>query len=143
VQAGTGESASPVPNTVLLVEDNPADLFVIRRVFERIRPDLQLSIARDGQEALRYLEQFRTGLSPCPVVILLDLNLPKVGGIEILKRLQSHPLCIRTPVIVITSSGADQAIVAEMGVNAYFQKPSRLAAYMELGQVIQKVLDDQ
>jgi CheY-like chemotaxis protein len=128
---------------VLLVEDNPTDVFVIREAIERSGLRLTLRIASNGEEALRYLRDLARAEKPvCPALVLLDLNLPKVGGIEVLQHLRSSSLCSRTPVIVVTSSTAeaDRAAVRRLGAEAYFEKPTSLAAYMELAEVIKRIL---
>jgi CheY-like chemotaxis protein len=128
---------------VLLVEDNPTDVFVIKEAIERSGLDLNLRVARNGQEALHYLQDLARAEKPsCPALVLLDLNLPKVGGIEVLRKLRSSSPCSRTPVIVVTSSTAeaDRAAVRRLGAEAYFQKPTSLAAYMELGEVVKRIL---
>ncbi len=128
---------------MLLVEDNPTDVFVIKEAIERSGLNLNLRIARNGQEALLYLQDLAGSEKPsCPALVLLDLNLPKVGGIEVLRHLRSSSLCSRTPVIVVTSSTAetDRAAVRHLGAEAYFQKPTSLSAYMELAEVVKRIL---
>jgi CheY-like chemotaxis protein len=129
---------------VLVLEDNPVDVFVIKEVLESCRLDLQLRIFSNGQDALRYLEDLdRDHSAPCPALVLLDLNVPKVDGIAVLERLRRTSRCSRTPVVVVTSSNAetDRAAALRFGVEAYFQKPKDLTAYMELAQVIKSVLN--
>jgi CheY-like chemotaxis protein len=127
----------------LLVEDNPTDVFVITEVIAACGLSLNLRVARDGHEAIRYLQDLaRAEESQCPALVLLDLNLPKVDGIEVLRRIRGDERCNRTPVIVVTSSTAeeDRAAVKRLGAEAYFQKPATLAAYMELGHLVRRVL---
>ncbi|HXJ14704.1 MAG TPA: response regulator, partial [Candidatus Limnocylindrales bacterium] len=136
-------SAPPGPCTVLLVEDNPTDVFVIREAIEASGLDLKIRIAGDGQEALWYLQDLAGNENvSCPALVLLDLNLPKVDGIEVLRQLRGGSRCSRTPVVVVTSSTAeeDRAAVLRLGAESYFQKPNTLAAYKELAQVIKRLL---
>lgn len=129
--------------TVLLVEDNPTDVYVIREVLEKCGLNLRLRLAGDGEDALLYLQSLaKTKKSSCPALILLDLNLPKISGIEVLQQLRAGSPCRRTPVIVVTSSTAegDRAAVQRLGAEAYFQKPKSLAAYMQLAGLIKRVL---
>ena len=129
--------------TVLVVEDNPTDVFVIKEVLQSCGCDLRVTIAKDGQEALLYLRALvRDTNAECPAVILLDLNLPKVTGVEVLAEFRKCPRCKRTPVIIVTSSSAaaDRVMAQRLGAEAYFQKPSDLAAYMGLAQVVRRVL---
>ncbi len=129
--------------TVLLVEDNPTDVFVIREVIESSDLKLDLRIASNGQEALTYLQGLADTNSARPALILLDLNLPRVSGLEVLRQLRevASP-CRDTPVIVVTSSNAetDRAAAVRLGAEAYFHKPQSLAAFMQLMPLIRLVL---
>lgn len=128
---------------MLLVEDNSTDVFVISEAIEASGLDLDLRVASDGQDALRYLQNLtRSEETPCPALVLLDLNLPKVSGIEVLRHLRNNSRCERTPVIVITSSmvEADRAAVERLGAEGYFHKPRSLEAYMELARLMNQVL---
>jgi len=129
---------------VLLIEDNPTDVFVIRKVLDQCDLNLRLRIAKDGHDALLYLDDVSREESPCPVLVLLDLNVPKISGLEVLRRLRDGSPCNRTPVIVVTSSSeaTDRAEVQRLAADAYFQKPVDLAAYMELVPLIKRVLGD-
>jgi len=125
---------------VLVVEDNPTDMFIMREVLERC--GLNLRIASNGQEALLFLQNLeRDEKSPCPALVLLDLNLPKVAGIEVLRELR-RSRCSRTPVIIVTSSiaEADRVAAQRLDADAYFQKPKDLPEYMELAHVIKRIL---
>ena len=175
----TPAQADGEPRTLLLVEDNPTDIFVIGELLEKSGLNPTLQIANNGYEALQYLEDLvpsckssRTHLwggpsacaglpaplfcdanfcklvlakgeyPSCPALVLLDLNLPKVAGIEVLRHLRNSTPCSRTPVIVVTSSTAeaDRTAVERLGADAYFQKPTSLTAYMELTQLIRRFL---
>ena len=83
--------------------------------------------------------------TPCPDLMLLDLNLPKVDGSTILQEFRKHPECSLTPVIVVTSSDAqtDRAKVAEFQITRYFRKPSDFDAFMELGRIVKELFDGQ
>jgi CheY-like chemotaxis protein len=134
-----GVESSPV----LLVEDNPTDVYVIRRILEESHLNLRIDIVRDGQEALRYFDNLaRDESSPCPAVVLLDLNIPKVDGFEVLRKIRSTSRCVRTPVIIVTSSNAqeDRNTAEQLKADAYFKKPADLRAYMELGRLVRGLL---
>jgi len=141
-QESRGDAGRSVRRVVLLVEDNPTDAFVIQRVVDRCDLNAGLQVARDGQDALLYLKHVAEEQSECPVLVLLDLNLPKVRGIEVLRQLRSGARCHNVPVIVITSSSedADRTEAQRLGADDYFQKPADLAAYMELVRVIQRTM---
>ena len=87
---------------ILLIEDNPMDEDLTRRAFVRRKVINPIEVARDGEAALEYLNLWQAG-RPLPVVILLDINLPKVNGLEVLSQFKSSPYAQKVPVIVLTS----------------------------------------
>ncbi len=120
----------PSPNqTILLVEDNEQDELLTLRALQKNSIRNEVVVCRDGAEALDYL--LSTGpFSDRPVleqpkVILLDLKLPKIDGLEVLKRIRAHPLLRRLPVVVLTTSREDQDMKAsyDLGANSYVRKP--------------------
>ncbi len=114
---------------ILLVEDNPSDVDLTRRAFERGRLANELVIARDGQEALDYFfgPGGAAGAAPdrLPELVLLDLKLPRVDGHEVLRRIRSDPRTRRIPVVVMTTSQEEQDIAQsyDLGANSYVRKP--------------------
>ena len=105
--------------------------------------NLQLRIATNGQEALRYLQDLAASRKPsCPALVLLDLNLPKVDGFAVLRHIRTNSPCTRTPVVVVSSSTAesDREAVRRLGADEYFQKPTDLSAYMQLTEVVRRIL---
>ena len=114
---------------ILLVEDNPADVTLTIRAMKRANIANELVVARDGAEALDYL--FGTGqyegrdVHQLPVVVLLDLKLPKIDGIEVLKRIRANPVTKVLPVVVLTSSKeqSDVTVCYEYNCNSYVRKP--------------------
>ena len=118
-----------VKEVILLVEDNPDDVLLTKRAFKKSNILNELVVARDGVEALDYL--FGTGaykdrdMSVMPVVILLDLNLPKIDGIEILRRLRADDRTKLIPVVVLTSSKEQKDLIESysLGANSYIRKP--------------------
>jgi len=123
--------------TILLVEDNPSDIDLTRRAFERNRIGNELIVAQDGQEALDYL--FGTGAhegrdtSEQPQVILLDLKLPIVDGLEVLRRIRADDRTRRLPVVILTSSTEerDRAAGYDLGANSYIRKPVDFEQFTE------------
>ncbi len=115
--------------TILLVEDNPDDEALTLRALKKNNIKNDLVIARDGAEALDYL--FATGAyagrdtAEMPQVVLLDLNLPKIDGLEVLRRIRADTRTKRLPVVVLTSSKEEQDIVTsyDIGANSYVRKP--------------------
>ena len=113
--------------SILLVEDNPDDEALTRRALAKNNIQNEIIVARDGAEALDCL--FGTGphagQAAAPELVLLDLKLPKVDGLEVLRRIKTDPATRRIPVVVMTSSREEHDIVEsyELGVNSYIVKP--------------------
>ena len=126
---------------VLLIEDNPIDQFVIAEVIKTCGFPFEMQFARDGEAALSLLQGLQES-GEYPSLILLDLNLPKISGSEILHYIRSNSLYALVPVVIVTSSDAprDVAAIAEAGANGYFLKPTRLENYGSLRDVIRDVL---
>ena len=128
---------------ILLAEDNEGDVMLVEQALEQHEIVHELHVAKDGDEALSYVARMGTDDGPpCPDVLLLDLNLPKVEGPQVLEQFRKHPACSRTPVIVVTSSDTlkDRARVTALGANAYFRKPSDLTEFMALGALIKDLV---
>jgi CheY-like chemotaxis protein len=128
---------------ILLAEDNDGDVFLVRRALEKQGLICQLDVVHNGEEALRLLEAAEDGpTADAPELILLDLNLPRIDGSEILARLRKTRTFSRTPVIILTSSDSprDRDLAMSLGANSYFRKPMDLRSFMQLGQVIENVL---
>ena len=128
---------------VLLVEDNPADADLVEEAFIDAEIDCNLAIMRDGAEALGFIEQLEADLCrACPDLILLDLNLPKVGGEALLERIRLSPRCTAAKVLIISSSDApaDRQRAKELGASGYFHKPSSLEQFMEFGPQVRVLL---
>ncbi|MCS6994311.1 MAG: response regulator [Anaerolineales bacterium] len=111
------------PCHILLIEDNPLDADLIKRAIQKAEPGIVLEIASDGEEALSYLDKWEKG-GPTPTVILLDLKLPKVSGLDVLHRLKTHPVYKLLPVVVLTSSNEvfDIRQAYTLGANSYILK---------------------
>jgi len=114
---------------ILLVEDNPDDVELSLRALKKYKIANRIEVVRDGAEALDFIfgegEYAERSLEDVPRVILLDLKLPKVTGLEVLERLKSDPRTRSIPVVVLTSSREERDIVQsyELGVNSYIAKP--------------------
>jgi len=121
--------------TILLVEDNPNDEELTLRALRKANIANEVAIARDGQEALDFL--FGTGkyagreVPTMPAVVLLDLKLPKLNGIDVLQRIRADPRTRLVPVVVLTSSSEDEDMVRsyQSGANSYVRKPIEFSAF--------------
>jgi CheY-like chemotaxis protein len=128
------------PKTILLVEDNPSDIELTKRALGKSHVANELVVAEDGQEALEYLFGERTSagrdVSQLPALVLLDLKLPKVDGLEVLQRIRANQQTRRQPVVVLTSSKEEQDLAAsyDLGVNSYIRKPIDFAQFAQAVQ---------
>ncbi len=128
------------PVNILLVEDNPNDVEITKRALDRGQIKNNLTVARDGQEALDILFDGLDGEATRPGLVLLDLNLPKVDGHEVLKAVKADPKLRRIPVIVLTSSTREEDIVRsyDLGVNTFITKPVRFEDFMKVVATIKE-----
>jgi two-component system response regulator len=114
---------------IFLVEDNPDDVDLTRRAFRKSNVTNEVIVARNGQEALDYLfaqgDQIGTSLNALPEVVLLDLNLPKIDGLEVLRQIRAHERTRRLPVVVLTSSNEERDVLSsyDLGANSFIRKP--------------------
>ena len=114
------------PINILLVEDNPADARLIKEVFKDTKTKNRLYVVKDGVEAMAFLNQeFEYADIPRPDVILLDLNLPRKDGREVLKELKEDDVLKRLPIVILTTSSAEEDIIKTYNnhANCYITKP--------------------
>ncbi|MCK5607979.1 response regulator [Candidatus Pacearchaeota archaeon] len=128
----------PGNSPILLVEDNPVDVDLTLRAFETRNLTNPIEIARDGEDALGFIGKWDNG-NKIPLVILLDLNLPKIEGLEVLKVIKSHPRYNTIPVVVLTSSSDNKDIekAYKFGANSYIIKPVDFNKFIEVASQIE------
>lgn len=128
------------PIEILLVEDNPGDVLLTREAFSEAKIRNNIHVARDGEEALAYLNN-DSGYEDAikPDLILLDLNLPKIDGREVLDTIKKHDQLKRIPVVVLTSSEAEQDIVKtyDLHANSYVVKPIDLDQFVKVVNAVE------
>jgi CheY-like chemotaxis protein len=132
-----------VPVQILLAEDNPADVYLIRQALAENNVDCFINVACNGKQALSYLCDDGESQSPAtPNLILLDINLPQHNGTEILQHIRQSRRFSSVPVIVFTSSDSptDRLSATQLGAVRYIKKPSLLDEFLAIGGVIREVL---
>jgi len=126
---------NPSIRPILLVEDNPMDLDLTLQALEGNGVANPIVACRDGEEALEYMEKHRSPSDlQVPIVVLLDLRLPKVDGIEVLRQARSDPVWRQVPIVVMTTSRENRDIEAAygLGVNSYIVKPVDFLTFTEV-----------
>jgi CheY-like chemotaxis protein len=157
--AFTGEDRSPVEpehrpeksseprssftrSGILLVEDNPADALLVREALKEHKVDCELTVIADGEKAIHFLTEIQGGLQGCPDLIILDLNLPRRSGREVLEYIRGSMGCGQVPVVILSSSDRqkDRDETASLGITRYLRKPSRLEEFIALGAVFKEIV---
>jgi len=123
---------------VLLVEDNPVDVDLTKRAFARRKLTNPIEVARDGEEALACIPRWEAG-EPTPLLILLDLKLPRVSGLEVLAQWKAHAVSRAIPVVVLSSSAEDKDIQTayQLGANSYIVKPVDFTKFLDVAAQIE------
>lgn len=128
---------------ILLAEDNPADAWLVREALEDRGVNFHLHVIADGEQVVQFIERIDSdGNLDCPHLVLLDLNLPKRDGIEILKFLRASERCGQTPVVILTGSYSpqDEVTATRHAALHYFHKSASLERFMQLGDVVNDIL---
>lgn len=125
------------------MEDNEADVFLIQEAIMAKKLPMTLHVVRDGEQAMRYFDEADADVSAtCPALVILDINLPKKQGSEVLKHMRRSRRCANALVIAVSTSDSarDREQMTELGANAYFRKPSEYADFMKLGDIVKGLL---
>lgn len=131
-------------HAVLLVEDNPADVKITQRAIKESGLPIDLIVVRDGQEAVEYLQQqgdhYESGSWRSPTLILLDLNLPRMNGREVLEHIRRSPSLRAVPVVVLTTSKRIEDVqqMYAAGANTYIEKPHDFQRFIQVLQMIHR-----
>jgi len=126
-----------IEGTILLVDDSPDDVALTLRAFRTNNITNKVDVAPDGEEALKYM--LREGeRRPKPVLILLDINLPKVNGLEVLRRIRADERTRHLPVVMLSTSSEDRDIVQsyDLGANSYVRKPVVFNEFVDAVKVL-------
>jgi two-component system, chemotaxis family, response regulator Rcp1 len=126
------------------VEDNESDVFLIQEALEAAKFPVTLHVVTDGEQAVRFFDQADGDANmPCPVLVILDINLPRKQGGEVLKYMRTTRRCRNAVVIAVSTSDSpqDREQMTNLGANAYFRKPSEYDDFMKLGGLVKRLLD--
>jgi CheY-like chemotaxis protein len=152
---GDRSSSSPSPDEagrsaerpyILIIEDNKADIYLMREAIESARLTADLEIFNDGEKACEYIDAVNADdFARTPTLAILDINLPKRHGGEVLRHMRSSPRFSNTQVVIVTSSDSerDRDAMTSLGISSYFCKPSDYDAFMTLGALLKELLDQR
>lgn len=132
--ASEDDAPTALPATILLVEDDPGDQELTRRGLRNALHTVDLRVVSDGEEALEYLKRcgrYENADAPRPDLVLLDLNMPKVDGKQVLAAVRAEPSLRTLPMVVMTTSDQERDVIAsyELGANSYIRKPFGLKEF--------------
>jgi chemotaxis family two-component system response regulator Rcp1 len=131
---------------IWIAEDNPADVYLIEEALRREEFAYRLAVADNGEDMLNMISRLeQDATDTCPDLFLIDLNLPRRSGDEILAYIRQNSRCAHIPAIVITSSDSpqDRARARDLGASFYFRKPADLEKFMAIGGIVRKFLETQ
>jgi CheY-like chemotaxis protein len=138
---GAQTPSTEVP-TILLVEDNEADVFLLQMALLEGQVAAQLLVATDGADALMLADEIDLAAVPCPDLVVLDLNLPKVPGLRVLERLRASPKCGDTPVAILSTCPlpSERCDATRLGANLVLEKPMDLDGFREIAAELKGLL---
>jgi CheY-like chemotaxis protein len=129
--------------SILLVEDNPADAGLVREALQEHGVRGELIVISDGEEAIRFITALDARQAPCPDLVIIDLNLPKSPGMEVLKRMRQSAKCGKATSLIFSSSDveSEKLEAQRLGASRYLRKPLRLEEFFRLGAVFREMLE--
>ncbi|HEY1759853.1 MAG TPA: response regulator [Bryobacteraceae bacterium] len=128
---------------ILVADDSKSDVFLIREALRRSAIEAQIHVVDDGEKAIGFFEHADADPgAPCPDLVLLDINIPRYRGGDILRHLRGSSRCAGAPVLIVTSSNSphDRKEMESLGANGYFCKPSEFSEFMKLGPIVREML---
>jgi CheY-like chemotaxis protein len=130
--------------SIILAEDSSADIFLTRKALTDNGLHYELYLVDDVDSLSLLMTRIGDDI-PIPNLLLIDLNLPKADGAQLIQMIRQHPGCAAVPVVVVTSSDSprDRSRMAELRVYQYFRKPSNLAEFMRLGDIARSILENR
>jgi CheY-like chemotaxis protein len=142
-ESGSEERAGRKDARILLVEDNPADAGLVRRALEEHGIGGEITVFADGDSAIRFIQALDTEPIACPDLVIVDLNLPRRSGSEVLECMRQSMCCRSVPVVVLSSSSAqyDREAADQLGASRYLRKPLRLGDFLALGLIFKDLLE--
>ena len=131
--------------SLLVVEDSPADVFLLKEAMKEEGLDCQMKVADDGEKAIRILDDVDAGSQAAPDLLLVDLNVPRQNGTQVLERVRKSPRFGKTPVVMMSTSDTpvERKRAFDLGATEYFCKPSSLTEFMQLGKLVRRLLEEQ
>ncbi len=129
--------------SIILAEDNLGDVELLRLALEEHEVSCELLVAGDGEKAVSLLEEIASGAAACPRLVIIDLNLPKRNGREVLQYLRSCPAFAKVPAVILSSSGSpvDIAETTQLGATQYIRKPTNLEDFLHIGGALKLQLE--
>ncbi|HEX7359600.1 MAG TPA: response regulator [Bryobacteraceae bacterium] len=145
LRSPSDQQSASVPRHLLIVEDNEADVFLIQQAIEAVKLPVTIHVVSDGNQAVQFFDRADADASvPCPALVLLDINLPKKHGGDVLKYLRQSRRCAKALVLVVSTSDStqDREQMKSLGADGYFRKPSEYDAFMKLGEMVKLLLTE-
>jgi chemotaxis family two-component system response regulator Rcp1 len=131
---------------ILIVEDNKGDVFLIREALKIAKVDAEIYVVNNGKDATNFFDEAdRDRDAPCPNLVLLDLNLPRKSGDQVLQHLRDSRRCRNARVLIVTSSDleTERQVLSALGATGYFRKPTEYAQFLKLGPIVKELLDER
>lgn len=128
---------------ILVAEDNSGDVSLIRLALAERGVALEVVVQADGEKAMEFLGEVDAGRRECPALVVLDLNLPRINGREVLGRIRNSSVCGKIPVVVFSSSDSarDREEAVSLGATLYLKKPSNLEDFLEVGTLLKGLIE--